>query len=307
MKFGIKDRLLRQIHKIKLAQTSIQIKANNERDALLLCHALEKGMGMPNPRKGFGQEKARQLLHVLKILMASGRNDTYAFQEGLSVLEAYCNFQRGEDIAFTEVSQEVHQLYADCHHLFRGGYVVVNRTKLDKGKELDFKSFTESRHSMRTYSQDPVTREEILSAIHLAKRCPSACNRQPWKFYYSFKQDKIDAIRQALPVQPFLDSIPFFGVVTVNKTLFAEIETNQWYINGGIFLGFLELAFHSLGIGSCIFQYTMFSKSERQLRIAIQIPDEDVIVAVMGYGKYPDNAKCIIADRREDDDIAILR
>ena len=164
-----------------------------------------------------------------------------------------------------------------------------------------------SRHSMRTYSSVPVTNEEILKAIELAKRAPSACNRQPWHLYYSFDSAKIDAIRKSVPSQAFLQDTPYFGVITVDKSLFGAAEINQWFVNGGIFTSFLILALHHLGIGSVVLQYTMFNKTEPELRKALDIMDTDEIVAVIGYGKYPDEAKCICAQRRPNEEIAILR
>lgn len=160
---------------------------------------------------------------------------------------------------------------------------------------------------MRTYSADSVTNEEMLHAIDLAKRAPSACNRQPWHVYYSFNSDKIDAIRNAVPPQAFLKDTPYFCVVAVDKSLFGPSEINQWFINGGIFISFFILALHHLGIGSVVLQYTLFNKTEKGLRKALDIKDTDEIIAVIGYGKYPDEAKCICAQRRPNEEIAILR
>ena len=164
-----------------------------------------------------------------------------------------------------------------------------------------------SRHSMRTYSSDPISNEEILKAIELAKRAPSACNRQPWHIYYSFNNEKIDVIRNAVPPQTFLHDTPYFCVIAVDKSLFGAAEINQWFINGGIFTSFFILALHHLGIGSVVLQYTMFNDTEARLRKALEIKDKDEIIAVIGYGKYPDKAKCICAQRRPNEEIAKLR
>lgn len=63
------------------------------------------------------------------------------------------------------------------------------------GTSIDFSSFVKSHHSMRTYLDEPITNEEIIQAIELAKAAPSACNRQPWHVYYSFDdtKDRCDA------------------------------------------------------------------------------------------------------------------
>ena len=295
----------RSLRRCRLAAGAIQTKANPERDALLLCHALEKGMGVPDPRKGFGREKAQRLVGTLKQLETSGKSSSFAFREGLAVLKAYCDFQQQAGTPAPEIAKEADAL-AEIYGLScRGGCETVRGEALKKGSEFDFAAFAGSRHSMRAYSDEVVTKEEILEAVRMAKQCPSACNRQPWKFRYSLEPGICRAIMKAVPPQPFLEAIPYFGVVTVDKTLFGENETNQWYVNGGIFLGYLSLAFHSLGIGSCCFQYEMFSKTELGLRNTLGIPEDEVIIAVLGYGKYPEEAKCILAERRPESEIAI--
>ena len=288
----------RMIRRVRLAGM-IQLKPNPEREVLVLCHALEKGMGVPNPRKGFGQEKAGKLAQVLRGMADAGKADTYAFREGLAVLAAYCEARQQEGTAIPETARDTQALLEKYPVSLQGGFSTVAGEVLNKGQEMDFAAFLESRHSMRTYSQEPVTKEEILRAVYLAKRCPSACNRQPWKFYSAQNREISGAVRKAIPPQPFLEGIPYFGVITVDRTLFGEQETHQWYINGGIFLGFLS--------GSCIFQYQLFSKTEPELRVALKLPADEAIIAAVGFGKYPEEAKCLRAERRPDEDIAVFR
>ena len=307
MGLGIRTTIRRQFRKIRLASWLVQTRPNPEREAILLSHALDKGMIVPEPRRDFGREKAQKLLKVLEKLTETGKASSYAFQEGLAVLKAYCDFQRQKGTEIPEIAEETEALYREYSPSLGGGYEVLSKETLDKGLEMDFAAFTKSRHSMRTFSKDPISREEILKAVRIAKTCPSACNRQPWKFYTSQSGETNRAIRQAIPPQPLLEGIPYFGVVTVDKTLFGDLETCQEYINGGIFLGFLSLAFHSLGIGSCIFQYQLFSKTEPELRQALQIPEEERIIAAVGFGKHPEEARCIRAERRPDDEIAVFR
>ena len=308
MGLGIKTRLRRLKQVLLLGRQTMEAKPNLAREALLLAHALEKGMGVPDVKRGYGQEKANKLVRVLYNIKESGDCESYEFKESLAVLKAYCNYQKREGIKIQEIEEELVSLITnieqnDCH----GGYQTLNRDVLLQGTKVDFEQFIQTRHSMRCFSNELILAEEIENAIRLAKQAPSACNRQPWKLYYSMRRDVNKSIMSCVTPQSFLSQIPYFGVVTVDRSMFNDSEINQWYVNGGIFLAYLGLAFHHLGIGSCVLQYPVFSNTRNRLRSKLQIPGLEEIIAVIGYGKYPDKAKCIIACRKSDQDIAVQR
>ena len=305
--FDIKMRLKTGWKAFKYICAHLGARRTTDLNALILCHALEKGMGTQNFRHGFGQEKANKLVEILKGMKDAAQADSFTFQESLAILNAYLQFQKNDGIELRELEQQVTELnksfYGDCN----GGFVLRNATEFLIGTNIDFPSFVKSRHSMRTYSDEPVTNEEILQAIEIAKTAPSACNRQPWHVYYSFDESKIDAIRKALPSQAFLHNTPYFCLITVDRSLFGGTEINQWFVNGGIFTSFFILALHHLGIGSVVLEFNMFRDTEAGLRHALGIKGTDEIIAVVGFGKYPEEAKCICAQRRPDKEIAILR
>lgn len=302
----------RRIHKIKrlymLGKNNLEARSNAERTALILCHAIEKGMGVPDVKKGYGQEKAKDLLNLLEHV-EEGVKSSYMYQESLAILSAYCDYQKQSGINISEIVDRVQKLLKDNNGFnnYTGGYQIVPIQTLQEGMKIDFPSFINSRHSMRMYSDNPIEKEQIIHAVDLAKRAPSACNRQPWKFYYSMNSKVNKQIMNAVPKQSFLEGIPYFGVITVDKELFSTQEVFQWFINGGIFAGYLQLAFHSIGIGSCLFQFAYLSEERITLKKDLEIPDNEEIIVIIGYGNYPTEAKCILAERRRTENIAIER
>lgn len=305
--FGIKTRLKRVWKAFKYTYSNLSVPHTADLDALLLCHALEKGMGTQNVRHGFGQEKAKKLAEILKEMKDTGQTDSFAFQESLAILNAYLEFQRNDGVELQDIERHATELNKSFYSDYNGGFYVGGGTEFLTGTSIDFPSFVKSRHSMRTYSDEPVSNEEILQAIDLAKAAPSACNRQPWHVYYSFDETKIDALRNSVPPQAFLKETPYFCLITVDRALFGGTEINQWFINGGIFTSFFILALHHLGIGSVVLEFNMFRDTEAGIRRVLDIQDTDEIIAVIGFGKYPKEAKCICAQRRPNKEIAILR
>ena len=47
----------------------------------------------------------------------------------------------------------------------------------------NFMSIVSSRFSCRRYAGVPMTQEQINAVLEAARLAPSACNRQPWRFY----------------------------------------------------------------------------------------------------------------------------
>ncbi len=299
--------LKRRATALKYARTVYKVRPDKELSALLLCHALEKGMGIPNVKLGYGKGKTEKLIGILTDMAAEGAAESYTFKESLAILKAYFRYQESTGVDVSALKSKASDLIEKYDTEYNGGYNIIKKEEFLKGKDMDFEGFVRSRHSMRTYSQEAVTEEELLKVISLAKYAPSACNREPWKFYTSLNKDKCRLIADAVPKQSFLDGIPYFGIVTADKALFNASEINQWYVNGGIFLGFLSAAFHSQGIGSCIFQFPLFSDTAAKLRADLDIPENEEIIAAVGFGKFADEAKCICADRRPDNEIAIIR
>ena len=132
----------------------------------------------------------------------------------------------------------------------------------------------------------------------MSKLATSPCNRQPVKLYYSMDHDKNKIISKIIPGNiGFENEIRNFLIVTSSKNYFSLQEYNQWYVNGGIFLGYLRLALHILNLGSCIFQWALYA-DEKQLRAICTIPQSEVIIAIIGIGHYANESYCIKAQRK---------
>ncbi len=58
-----------------------------------------------------------------------------------------------------------------------------------------------ARRSIRQYTGEPVSREEILALLEAGNRAPSAKNRQPWRFLVltgKAKAEAVEAMRQGI-------------------------------------------------------------------------------------------------------------
>lgn len=313
LKLKVYDMLNRNkicINELKLSRKSNK-KDEIEKNILLLVHSLEKGMGLRLSRKDFGKEKALQLLNLLKKYNEEYDDVSlsFAYCEGLCLLDSYINLRsvQGLDNSFFESWKTLYVPSYTIENSYSAGYKLFSRDELLIGKAFDLKSFFASRHSIRTFSKDEISKDEIKNVIELALMSPSACNRQPYKVYYSLDKNKTDDFEKLIAgSRGFEGEIPYFMVVTVKRNLFNNDEFLQWYINGGIFTSFLILALHNKGFGSIIMQWKQNNKNEEAMKNKLKIDYDEVIICVVGFGKYADGeTKCICAQRRAPDDVLV--
>ena len=147
----------------------------------------------------------------------------------------------------------------------------------------------------------------ICDIVRDALYCPSACNRQPFKVYFSEDKEKIAKIIK-LGADGFLAAgIYDCLIITCDKALqnLGEID-DQEYVNGGIFLGYLVMSVHAHGLGSCLFQCLRSSVAKQdKIRRTFGISESEAIVCCMGIGELEDSVNCACSQRRPVETVAI--
>ena len=274
-------------------------------NVLMLCHSLEKGCGISNVKKGYGKEKALNLIKNLLALKKLNADNSFEYLEGIAVLKAYIQYQNSQNEDISEIEKQSQKLNLDSvNKVYQGGYRIIPREEMERGKNCDFETMVKSRHSLRSASDEPIDRELFFKAVSLANFAPSACNRQPCKVYCSFDKEQNQRIEKLVPGnKSFAGEIPYYCIVTAERDFFPAGETLQWYLNGGIYVSYLTLSLHSLGIGSCIFQWPDFYENEETLREIAGIKKSEAIMSIIGFGKYPESTKYICAQRREPEQV----
>lgn len=150
-----------------------------------------------------------------------------------------------------------------------------------------------SRRSIRSYTEEEVTDEEVNRILEAATWAPSACNKQSWRFVVVRKQETIDKLYKAASYstqhQIFIKKAKVVIVVcsdlNVYKTfphkeralsLFTIQETAAATQN-------LLLAAHALGLGAC--WVSLFS--DEQVKEALNLPKgiRPVVTIPLGHTK----------------------
>lgn len=286
------------------------IEARLEMEMLLLAHSLEKGILLyqhSGEKKHRGENKAVKLCCVIREYIIICKKSSYALSEAVSIISKYINVRQ------KTISKETINLAKNViertNYLkeLKVGYENISKEDLSFRCDADFERFVKARHSIRKFSDKKLSRDIIEKAIKIANLSPSACNRQPVEVYFAINNEIIKVIDKIVPGNKGFENIPNYLVVTVRRSLFDVGEMYQWYINGGIYIGYLVLALHSLGVGSCIFQWPSISRERKHLKELLGIPSGDEIIAIIGAGEYLRENMCLYATRKSVDETLYFR
>ncbi|MDE6006132.1 MAG: nitroreductase family protein [Muribaculaceae bacterium] len=134
-----------------------------------------------------------------------------------------------------------------------------------------------TRTSVRQYSDDPVSEEQISAILHAAMSAPSGVNRQPWEFIVVDERDLLSALSEALPYAKMTANARFAIIVCGNKERFLEgVDENLWEQDCSAASENILLAAHALELGAvwtCLYPHA--DRMESVSRI-LNIPENIV-------------------------------
>lgn len=267
------------------------------------AHKIEKSMCMGDDKGLSTVSKYETMLEQLTYLLEQGvGRESYIIVETAATINAaiaYC-ISKGYEIAEFQkkFGQFVDEWDIKLHE--EAGVHTLTHEQITSGKNFNFKEFVSSRHSIRHFQKDIIDENTIHKIIESSLYYPSACNRQPCKVYYSVNESMLTQIAKLIPDQYVVRGNIFnFFVVTCDRNLFSEGEIFQYYVNGGIYLGFLVEAIHAQGLGSCIFQFTQRNKNMEHMKELLGIPKSETLIAVVGFG-VPKNSEKVPYGKRKD-------
>jgi nitroreductase len=180
-----------------------------------------------------------------------------------------------------------------------GGTAIVKNEDLRKITAIDFKSFVKSRFSVRDFSTEELEISKIQEAIDIAKHAPSVCNRQSWKAHvFKNKEEILALLKLQGGNNGFSESINKLIIITTDARAFTKMESNQIFIDGGLFSMNVVLALHSLNIGACClntcFPYTV----EKQVKRIGSICPNERLIMMMGVGNLKAEYKVAISQKK---------
>lgn len=261
-------------------------------------HVIEKGLSLKDCRVGFGVPKVLEVIDKLERYL-----DLYDDQEllvfTLSIIKRYIEFNKANDenALDEQIEKRYHALESKVHSWSEneslcGGELYLTKQDIERAVNIPYFDFVKSRHSIRTFTGQPVSVDLLKKALEIASYTPSACNRQPWGAHvFTQKENIIKILDLQTGARQFKEMVGALIIVTSSYKAFFGGENNQWFVNGGMYSMSLMYALHSLGLG-CI-PLNLGIPQERLDKIwnICKIDPSEAPIVLIAIGHLPDSFK----------------
>jgi nitroreductase len=286
---------------------NVTTQGSYEAKIFRLTHVLEKGMSLSDPRLGYGKEKIQNLLKYLYEYNDLGFNkNATAYQDAIVALQQYIEFHKKLNYENEEYERAISGMLVDVTQPIHAGVIAMTSEELEKMVHGEFPEFFNSRHSVRQFSSRPVAVEVVAKAVEIAKKAPSACNRQSCKVYYFNSLEVNEQLGKViLGNNGFEKEVRKYLVVTSDISAFYDpFERNQAYVDGGIFAMALVESLHYYGVGSCILQNgENYLRSQKIHKILPRIPVNEKIILYIAIGYYKEAFNVAVSQRKRLDEV----
>ena len=272
-------------------------------DILMLTHALEKAFSLPNPRKSFGLKKATLLLDKLERYVSK-----YGWDESLivpiSVLRQYVIYhQRNNSMTSEMKTFEKHvdkfiDSLSNFHRNFQnaGPYDIVKENLIKSGVG-NFESLSANRYAVRSFSGDPVSKEVLNKALDIAKKSPSACNRQSYRVHVFHGEQKNGLLKMQGGASSFYETVDSVLLISADSNRYYTKEFHLGYVDASLFSMTLMYAFTYLGVGSIPLTLGIKQSILKQMKKDFSIPENEIPVLLIAIGNYPEKFKVAMSHR----------
>lgn len=273
---------------------SVQSDENRRARMMADAHFLEYGMALKQARPGFGLSRADRLAEDL--LKGRGAHD--AREIGLKTLLAWRDFNASTKLP-ASVLFTLDKL-AVQDGIMAGGIDQVTKEQIQAASAVDFNSFVQARHSIRSFAPGPVSEEVIRRAVAAAQEAPSSCNRQTCHAHVWTDPALIELVRKhQAGNRTFGHELAGIAVITSDLRHWEHTgERYQAWIDGGLFAMTLAYALHAEGLGTCMLNWSVTRDVDRGLRSKIGLGDEHLVVVLMGFGHLPDSLSVCKSQRQ---------
>jgi nitroreductase len=145
---------------------------------------------------------------------------------------------------------------------------------------MDLLEGLQTRRSIRTYTDQPVNREQLREIIRLGTMAPSGQNNQPWRFVTIKNKETLQKLAQFTKYSHVIGKAAACIAVFVDKTaMYHEVKDHQ---SMGACIQNLLLASHGMGLGAVWLGEIL--KSAKEVRDLCGLSNDMELMAVVALG-----------------------
>lgn len=164
------------------------------------------------------------------------------------------------------------------------------------------------RHSIRRYTDQPVSPEDVTTILQAALLSPSSKSKRPWQFVVVENRDMLQRLAQCKPVAAHSIKGAAFAVV-----ICGEAENSDMVLEDcAIAANMMHLQAAALGIGSCWVQVrgrdtADGESSQDYVQELLGIPQPLIVECIMSFGYSAETRKPVDLDKLKWEKVHIER
>lgn len=271
-------------------------------------HRVEKGLIMRPRREVFGAEYIQDTVRAFESCIKKHIGEPTEHKWAHEVLTEY----------FSAVNTEKNSNVSQAHKHFLS--VLNNYPPVEGTQEqsvpysrhqspaltLDYQQLGDlfqRRRSVRWYQDKPVEAGKIRQAVKHASLAPSACNRQPFRFFTALEKNKaVEIAKYAMGTAGFADNIPAMIAVVGDLSAYPfERDRHVIYIDGSLAAMQLMLSLETLGLSSCPINWPDMPERDKKISQALNLKAHEKVIMLIAFGYADDNGMIPFSHKKSED------
>ena len=148
---------------------------------------------------------------------------------------------------------------------------------------MELKEVLLKRRSVRKFTEEPVSKEQIDELLHAAMSGPSACNKKPWEFYVITNEKTLEEIKSASQFTKFSAKLAIVVCGNLSKALPMKMA-EYWIQDCSAATENILLRATDLGLGAVWCGIHPQKRSEEKVRKLLSIPQSQVPLNIIYIG-----------------------
>lgn len=250
-------------------------------------HRLEKALIMRPRREVFATDYIGELVN-LHVSLISKINEEQAMW-GDNVLRTYFEAVPSGRSRKVDMARNIY----NTSKMDVSIIAKVPRAKQDTVKnEISFDSYyklVESRSSTRWFIEKEVPKEVVKNAVNAASQAPSACNRQPYQYYFSQDSARSRNIASlAMGSAGFCSNIQSLICVVGDLSYFNRAyDRHVIYVDSSLATMQLLLGLETQGVSSCVLNWPDVKVRDEKISKELGLSSSQKVICLIAIG-YPD-------------------
>jgi nitroreductase len=266
-------------------------------------HRLEKGLIMRPRKTVFAQAYIQETVDLYRNAVLNSNFDQNELKWANDVLTEYFSVVSDSEIISLQKTRFHEYSFTGQKKCKPYSYAELG----DVGVSYDdLHSLFMHRRSVRWFLEKEVPIDLIHKAVTAATLAPSACNRQPFKFFVlNSKVKAAQAAKLAGGAAGFADNLQCLIVIVGELDSYPkEHDRHLIYIDGALVSMQLMLALETLGLATCAINWPDTEMKEKKMQSLLKLPDSHRPVMLLAVG-YADPAGGVPYSQKKGSDALI--